>query len=220
MIASGRDAEILDLGGGRVLRRPRRRRSLDSEAALMRHVREAGYPAPEVFEAREDGLVMARVAGPTMLADLRRRPWRIRRHARTLAALHRDLHRIPAPAGLEAPLGEGDVVLHLDLHPDNVLLSPDGPVVIDWANAARGPGGADVADAWLVLAAARPAGGRMARLVTELLRQRFVAAFLREAGRRDAAAYLHAAAERRVRDPNIAPAERAAMRRVAAAHGA
>lgn len=219
MIAAGRDAEIFAVGGDRVLRRLRRPRSQEAEAAVMRHVRAAGYPAPEVFEAREDGLVMARVAGPTMLDDLRRHPWRVRSHARTLAALHRDLHRIAAPADLQAPLGDGDVLLHLDLHPDNVLLSPDGPVVIDWASAARGPAGADVADAWLVLAGARPPGGMLVGALVEGLRGRFLAEFLREAGRDEAAAHLHAAAERRARDPNIAPAERAAMRRVAVEHG-
>jgi aminoglycoside phosphotransferase (APT) family kinase protein len=219
VIASGRDADILDLGGGRVLRRTRPPRRLTAEADLMRHVRAAGYPAPAVFEDREDGLVMARIEGPSMLDDLRSHPWRFRRHARTLAALHRDLHRIPAPEGLPAPFAEGDAMLHLDLHPANVLLSDDGPVVIDWSSAARGPAGADVADAWLVLAAARPDGGWLLRLVVGLLRGRFLAVFLREAGRAEAAAYLRAAAGRRAGDRNIAPAEQATMRRVAAENG-
>lgn len=219
MIASGRDADILDLGGGRVLRRTRPPRRLTTEAVLMRHVRAAGYPAPEVLEDREDGLVMERVAGPTMLDDLARHPWRVRRHARTLAALHRDLHRIKAPDGLPAPFGAGDSVLHLDLHPANVLLSPAGPVVIDWANAARGPAAADVADAWLVLAAAQPEGGWPLRLAVGLLRRAFVSVFLRAAGRDEAAAHLRAVAERRARDRNLEPAERATMLRVVAAHG-
>ena len=220
MIASGRDADIVDLGEGRVLRRTRPPRRLTTEAALMRHVRAAGYPAPEVLEEREDGMVMERIAGPTMLDDLARRPWRFRQHARTLATLHRDLHRIVAPEGLPAPFGAGDAVLHLDLHPANVLLSPAGPVVIDWANAARGPAGADVADAWLVLAAAQPPGGWPLRLAVGLLRRAFVSAFLRAAGRDEAASYLRPVAEWRARDRNMAPAERATMRRVAAAHGA
>jgi thiamine kinase-like enzyme len=46
--------------------------------------------------------------------------------------LHRQLHAIPAPADLPAPLGEGTSLVHLDLHPGNVLLTASGPMVIDW----------------------------------------------------------------------------------------
>ena len=78
---------------------------------------------------RDEGLVLELVDGPTMLADLGRRPWRLARHARTLAELHARLHKVPY---------EGERLLHLDLHPDNVLLSARGPVVIDWTNARAG----------------------------------------------------------------------------------
>src|SRR5262249_43418690 len=67
VIASGRDAEMIDLGDGRLLRRPRVPRSLAGEAVVMRVARAAGYPVPEVFEVRPDGLVVERVQGPTML---------------------------------------------------------------------------------------------------------------------------------------------------------
>jgi aminoglycoside phosphotransferase (APT) family kinase protein len=223
VIGSGRDAEMVDLGGGRVLRRPRRRRALDAEAVLMRHVRAAGYPVPEVFEVRPEGMVMELIAGRTMLDDLAAHPWRVGRHARALAALHRDLHAIPAADGTAARFGPpapGDVVVHSDLHPDNVLLSAAGPVVVDWSNGGRGPAGADVADAWLALGAGRPGrGGALLRVIVALLRRRFLAVFLRHAGRADAARHLATALERRLGDPNLAEAEKAAMRRIAARHG-
>ena len=47
----------------------------------MRLVREAGYPAPEVFEVHGDGMVLERVDGSTMLDDLATHPWRVQRHA-------------------------------------------------------------------------------------------------------------------------------------------
>jgi aminoglycoside phosphotransferase (APT) family kinase protein len=43
-------------------------------------------------------------------------------------------------------------VLHLDLHPANVMLAPTGPVVIDWCNAEDGPAGLDVALTAVILA--------------------------------------------------------------------
>ncbi|HEY4027027.1 MAG TPA: phosphotransferase [Candidatus Dormibacteraeota bacterium] len=221
VLASGRDADLIDLGDGRLLRRPRQTRPLEAEVALMRFVRSAGYPVPEVFELRPDGMVLERVPGPTMLDDLAAHPWRVGRHARTLAALHRDLHRIPAADGLRQAFGNparGDVVVHGDLHPGNVLLSPTGPVVIDWSSGGRGPAGADVADAWLVLAAAAVPGPAVQRALLSLFRRRFLAAFLRAAGREEAARNLPAAAARRSADLNLAEAERAAMLRIVARH--
>jgi tRNA A-37 threonylcarbamoyl transferase component Bud32 len=42
-------------------------------------------------------------------------------------------------------LPEGDHLCHLDYHPENIVVSIDGPLVIDWANAGRGNYLADVA---------------------------------------------------------------------------
>jgi aminoglycoside phosphotransferase (APT) family kinase protein len=107
---------------------------------VMAWARSHGYPVPQVYERTETDLILDRLHGPTMLADLARRPWRLVRHAKTLAGLHRQLHAIPAPAELPAPLGEGGSLVHLDLHPGNVVLTASGPMVIDWPNAARGDG--------------------------------------------------------------------------------
>jgi aminoglycoside phosphotransferase (APT) family kinase protein len=76
-----------------------------------------------------------------MLAELRRRPWRSVEHTRTLAQLHARLHQIPF---------EDERLLHLDLHPDNVMLTSRGPVVIDWTNAAAGDPAFDVALMWVI----------------------------------------------------------------------
>ena len=137
----------------------------------MRYVRERGYPAPAVIGVSGPELTLERIDGPTMLADLRRRPWRFRAHALTLARLHRELHALPPPDFLGR---EGDAILHLDLHPENVILAARGPVVIDWANAARGDAPLDVALTAVVLAAA-PVGPPLS-----WLRDRFVRAFVSE----------------------------------------
>ena len=215
VVAEGRDTEILDLGGGRVLRRPRVPRDLTGEVAAMRAAADAGFPVVTVHEVRPDGLVLERLDGIDMLTDLGRAPWRMGRHAATLASLQRRLGAIPAPDGLAAPFGSGDRLVHLDLHPGNVLLTSRGPVVIDWANAARGPAGADVAATWLLLAAAQPPeGSRLDALVTTVGRRWFLSRFLRHADRAAGVAMLAAVVALRRTDPNMSAAELQRMEEV------
>ena len=114
------------------------RMSLSQEARVMAYVRSQGFPVPAVRELSEDGLsmVLERIDGADMVAVLGKRPWEIRRQGRTLADLHRRLHELTGPDWLpDAPIGRGDRLLHLDLHPLDVMMSPTGPVVIDWPNA-------------------------------------------------------------------------------------
>ena len=117
-LAEGRASEIFDLGDGRVLRRFKRGGDPAFEARVMEHARANGFPVPAVHEVRGDALVLELIEGPTMLAAID-----LERHPADLARLHERLHEIPF---------EGAALLHLDLHPDNVILSPAGPVVIDW----------------------------------------------------------------------------------------
>ncbi|MGH9243379.1 MAG: phosphotransferase [Acidimicrobiales bacterium] len=216
LLAAGRDCEIYAVGNGRVLRRARDGRSLDREAAIIRHVREHGYPAPEVFDARGPDLVMERISGPNLFDDAAGRPWRLRSNARVLAGLHQRLATIPVPDWLPAAEGiPGDAVLHLDLHPLNVLVSRHGPKVIDWTNAARGAAGAEIATTWLLMAAATLPETRIPRRVLEAARRRFLRSFLDAAGRDAARPWLAAVVELRTRDPHIDPAELDRMRRLA-----
>jgi aminoglycoside phosphotransferase (APT) family kinase protein len=192
LIAAGRASEVFDLGDGRVLRRFKHGGDAAREAAVMDHARAHGFPVPEVFEVQDDGLVLERVDGPTMLANLRRRPWRALREAQTLAQLHFQLHEIPF---------EGNRLLHLDLHPDNVLLSSRGPVVIDWSNARAGDAALDVALAWVICATSAGAGGRV-----------FTKIFLRYVEHEEARQALPDAVALRLTDPNVTGAERARVR--------
>src|SRR5262249_11923942 len=123
----------------------------------MRYVPSHGYPAPRVEDVRAGGaeLVMERVNGPTMLEALADDASTVRRHAETLAALHRQLHEIPAPDWLDRFLNGDGRVVHLDLHPLNVIFSGRGPVLIDWTNACSGAGAAGLATTWVRLAAPR-----------------------------------------------------------------
>jgi aminoglycoside phosphotransferase (APT) family kinase protein len=105
-------------------------------------------------------------------------------------------------------------MVHGDLHPDNVLLAPRGPVVIDWANAGRGRPEDDVAMAWLIIAASDMPGGTAARVLARLGRQLFLDTFLDAAGRDAAAQRIADIGALRLADPHVLPHEADAVRRV------
>lgn len=151
------------------------------EAAIARAAHAAGVPTPAVDDVIEVdgrvGIVFERVRGPSMLKALVAAPWRLRSFASRLAELHARVHRedgtgLPSlkerlagrvraaglPGDLEAAvlarldaLPDGTAACHGDLHPDNVIVSSHGPVIIDWLDAAAGPPLADVARTSLVL---------------------------------------------------------------------
>ncbi len=220
LIGRGRAADVYDLGGGRVLRRNRNGASTEREAAVMRHVAAHGYPVPEVFAAEGPDLVMTRLDGPTMLQAFGARPWRLRRWTRMLADLHLRLEEIPLPdIDLPARAGATETLTHGDLHPDNVILTAGGPVVIDWPNALVGPAGSDAANTWLLVATADVEGGLVSSALARAARGYFVRRFVDQCGRDRISPLLGAAAEHKLRDPNVRPHEADAMRALVARAG-
>ncbi len=118
------------------------------------------------------GIVYERLVGPSMLSAMGSAPWRIDRYARDLAKLQLEINRTPSGdlpdlaghlrqsiMGAKAlpdvqkdyacrvlgTLPEGDNLCHLDFHPGQVILTADGPKVIDWLTAFKGDPAADVA---------------------------------------------------------------------------
>ena len=222
LLAAGRDSDIFDYGPGLVLRRSRAGRSMALEARLMAHAAAHGYPVPAVDHISDDGtdLVMERLTGPTMFAVLSQRPWTIRHHGRLLAELHQRLHLIPAPGWVPgAPSGAGDSLVHLDLHPLNVILTAKGPVVIDWPNARRGNGDADVALTWAMLAAGEVPAGRIKAAVLGLGRAALIKTFLAPFDRAAVAAQLAGIVDWKVSDAHLSGAEQTAMLALARQQG-
>jgi aminoglycoside phosphotransferase (APT) family kinase protein len=127
----------------------------------------------EVIEVEgRSGIVFERIDGVSLLGYTQKRPWAIFGAIRLLAELHAQIHRCTAPAGLPslreriaagieasdspaadkqaardrlADLPDGTALCHGDFHPGNVLITPRGPVVIDWDSASRGDPLGDVA---------------------------------------------------------------------------
>lgn len=151
LLGSGRSADVYELDEDKawVLRRDREGwGDATAEAAVMEHVRRYGCPVPAVRTATRTDLVMERLSGPTMLEAFGAGEIGAREGGTLLGGLLSALHAVPARASADPAVR----VLHLDLHPDNVLLTPDGPKVIDWANAEEGPPGLDWGMSAVILA--------------------------------------------------------------------
>lgn len=217
LVGVGRAADVYALGPDRVLRRVRfAGYDSEPEASAMRHLAAHGYPVPAVYDADGTDLVMERLDGRDMLADLGKRPWLARRHGRLLAQLHNRLHQIPPAADMRRLFGPADTVMHLDLHPANIMLTSRGPVVIDWANASAGPGGADVAMAYLIMASSdTDAVPALLRPLVGTVRSQLIGAML-AAAHDDPWPHVQAVAEGRLTDRNVRPAEATRLRQLAA----
>jgi serine/threonine protein kinase len=190
-IRQGRASSVTDLGDGRVLRvggRP------EAEAEMMALATAHGIRVPTVYEVRPDGLVMELISGETLLDRVSRSAGALPLAARIIAVLHERLHAIPYGGGR---------LVHFDLHPDNVLLGPDHPVLIDWTNAHGGDPDADVALTWLI---AETSAGVRGRAFAWLFR-RIVGRDAIGRGFAEASAY-------RLADPHVTDAERARVRRL------
>jgi len=223
LIASGRDADVFGYGEGLVLRRSRAGRSMAAEAGVMEYARGRGYPVPAVDHLSDDGtdLVMERVVGPSMMEVLGRKPWTLSANGRLLGDLHRRLHEIPAPQGLgRAPGPAGSTLVHLDLHPMNVILGPAGPVVIDWTNARQGAGAVDVALTWLLMAAGEIPAGRVKAGLLGRTRRALVRGFIGCFDLVAVRAVLPAVVEWKAQDPHMSEAELKRMRAVVGAEDA
>jgi aminoglycoside phosphotransferase (APT) family kinase protein len=202
LLDSGRDADVYAFGDALVLRTYRAGGDVTAEAAIMRHVGRHGFPVPEVFGAGGRDLWLERLHGPTMLLAVTGKKLTHDDAGAILADLHHRLRGVPGR------------ILHLDLHPANVMMTPRGPVVIDWRNARTGPPGLDVALTALILAQVALDPDHPAHTAA----REILTAFLR-AGADPLSAMDGAVAMRRA-DPNLSEAETgrlaAAVRLVAA----
>ena len=180
----------------------------------MRLARAGGVPVPEVHDVDGRDMVLERVDGPTMLTALTSRPWQVASQVQTLVELHRLVHRVPAPGWLRPTLGTGQSLLHLDLHPANIILSSDGPVLLDWQGAAGGEAATDLALTYLLLRTSTVPGRAGQRVIGRLGQFAFAALFRAAAGASSVDSQLRAVARRRLADPTLLPQEASRIRRM------
>ena len=125
------------------------------------------------------GIVFERVYGMSLLKILEARPWELIHVSRLLAEYQARMHACSLPPetlgqreqieqgiawakdlseaekqkilGLLARLPDGDAICHGDFHPDNIIMTEHGPVIIDWMTGRRGHPLADVARTVLLI---------------------------------------------------------------------
>ncbi len=129
------------------------------------------------------GILYDRVEGPSMLEELVSNLGKLKHFAALLAELHAGMHSVRVEelpsqhqrleykirnaepltkdlkkTALEAlnRLPEGNVLCHGDFHPDNVIMTPQGPIIIDWTDATKGMPEADIARTLLLLQKGQP----------------------------------------------------------------
>ena len=136
---------------------------LDAELAAA-GAAAAVLPVPQVLDradfADRSALLLERLPGRTAAELAVTSPALARAAGQACGQVHEVLAGVPAPAGLRtvpgapSPATPGPArVLHLDLHPLNVLVDDDGAVtgVLDWANTAAGDPVLDRARTWAIL---------------------------------------------------------------------
>lgn len=153
------------------------------------------------------GIVYERIEGPSLLKELATKPWNVVRYGRLLAKLHMQIHEVQAPAELETQrewatggiptsgkiaadlkarilqllgaLPDGNILCHGDFHPGNIIITSNGPVIIDWMTVSQGVPGGDVARTSTILEAAKAPEGTPLRWLLEWIRKLFLATYLK-----------------------------------------
>jgi Phosphotransferase enzyme family len=131
----------------------------------------------EMIDGRAAG-IYERVHGRSMWDHMLEDPAQVATHTRSLAELQADVFALVPPVALPAqrdrltckiraasarvdrslvaalellPPATPSRLCHGDLHPGNVIMASDGPVIIDWFDAARGDHVADIARTSLLM---------------------------------------------------------------------
>ena len=124
------------------------------------------------------GIIYGRVHGTSMLTELSSSPWKVFQSAKMLAKLHASMHEkkvtslpsqrqnlqhsIQSASALTEQkkstilkvldsLPDDHRLCHGDFHPDNIVVSAHGAMVIDWTTASQGSPLADAARTSLIL---------------------------------------------------------------------
>lgn len=128
---------------------------------------------------KRNAIVYQRLDGNTMLKNMTRKPWNILKYARRMAELHFEMHTCAIQANIPSQrqklvskirraeylpkhlrekimdvletLPDYNKLCHGDFHPNNILMTTQDEIVIDWTDASNGNPLADVARTTILL---------------------------------------------------------------------
>jgi Ser/Thr protein kinase RdoA (MazF antagonist) len=155
--------------------------AIDHEFLLSKHVMDSGLPVPAIYRREiikgKQALIYEKINGSPLTKRLNN-PGLAFRLMKQMADLHANVHekqashlplqkeslkrKIERVMELTAEekrkilshlscLPDDNSLCHGDFHPDNILLSEDGPFIIDWTDATTGNRIADVARTMLIM---------------------------------------------------------------------
>lgn len=144
------------------------------------------------------GIVYEKISGNSMLMEMFSNTEKSSEYMRILAEVHSEIHKntldklTSHDERLKSDIDESSVLscqekdsllmklkeaahkenlCHGDFHPDNVIISERGPVVIDWITAAKGDPVADIARTILLIVVSEPIDNSENIEITEDLRE-------------------------------------------------
>lgn len=186
LIAQGGQADIYELDKDKVIRVLRNKEddeNLKTEMSIMKSLKEKGKAVPNVYEYLKiegrPSIIMERLYGDSMLAEIKKKPFNLLKQAENLAKLHievagsaedlgmvsindRAAYLIPKAEMLDSELKKfvldiltelprGNDICHGDFHPGNIIISNRQYYVIDWFGATSGDKLSDIAHTYLLL---------------------------------------------------------------------
>ncbi|QNG59625.1 aminoglycoside phosphotransferase family protein [Bacillus sp. PAMC26568] len=153
----------------------------DYEFQVNQLLMKKGIRVPIAYEIvkldGKDGIVFEKIEGTSLTSTMMKGPLSMLQSLKLMARLQADFHTKSGVSlksqrhGLKrnidevnlrrtekdmilkvlAKLPEGDLLCHGDFHPDNILCTTRGPIIIDWADASAGHPIADLARTLLLL---------------------------------------------------------------------
>jgi tRNA A-37 threonylcarbamoyl transferase component Bud32 len=186
LIARGGQADIYEFEDNKIIRVPRRPQDYERisyEHAVYSALAGSGIAAPKVYPLvyidQVPCIIMDRINGTSMMAEIAHRPFSLSGIARELARLHQRILNVTASGpvvnekekarfcigeshsfaenekslllGLLDALPEGEALCHGDFHPGNLLRSGDRYYTIDWSAASCGDFVSDIAHTYILL---------------------------------------------------------------------
>lgn len=162
------------------------------------------------------GLIYERIDGPTMLWNIEPSEESMFYNARLMANLQYEIHQVKNKllpnlkpeithkinhsqeisnhdkqtiTDILASLPDGNSICHYDFHPDNIIMSPNGPIIIDWLNLLVGNPEADVTRTSMMIQSdslpPNAPGWLMHRDSRELFNKEYVSEYIRLTGMND-----------------------------------